>query len=349
MKVIDQEKVIEDQKDFLKMSPAPQAVTTSSSNESTADLVKVMIGALSANKIPVPEPSVFSGDPLKYSEWKFSFETLIDQKNIQDKEKIHYLRRYVSGQVKKALDGYFLLGTESVYATAWEILEERYGNPFAIAKSYRDKFQAWHKMGSRDSFELREFVDFLRSCEAATVHINALEILNDCNENRKILSKLPEWLAVRWNRMVIEIEEETNQFPSFSQFVKFLTREVKITCNPVTSLKALKLGEVENPKSQKHQSFGAKTLTTSTSEKPVITCIFCQKTGHILHKCRKLMEKSVSDRIKFVQAEKLCFGCLKLGHFSKNCKSRGVCDMCHKMHPTCLHEERIKKIKNYYK
>ncbi len=210
-----------------------------------------------------------------------------------------------------------------------------------IAKSYRDKLQAWHKIGSRDSFELREFVDFLRSCEAAMVHIKALKILNDYNENRKILSKLPEWLTVRWNRKVIEIEEEINQFPSFSQFVKFLTREVKIACNPVTSLQALKLGEVENPKFQKR--FVAKTLTTSTSENPVITCIFCQKTGHIVHKCRKLMEKSVSDKIKFVQAEKLCFGCLKPGHFSRNCKSRSVCDMCHKMHPTCLHEEQIKE------
>ncbi len=140
------------------------------------------------------------------------------------------------------------------------------------------------------------------------VHIKALEILNDYNENRKILSKLPEWLTVRWNCKVIEIEEGINQFPSFSQFVKFLTRGAEIACNPVTSLQALKLGEVENPKFQKHQNFVAKTLTTSTSEKPVITCIFCRKTGHIVHKCNKLMDKSVSDKIKFVQAEKLCFG-----------------------------------------
>ncbi len=83
MKVYDQEKVIEDQKDFLKMSPEPQVLTTSSSNESTADLVKVLVGALSANRIPVPEPSVFSRDPLEYSDWKLSFETLIDQKYIQ--------------------------------------------------------------------------------------------------------------------------------------------------------------------------------------------------------------------------------------------------------------------------
>ncbi len=55
------------------------------------------------------------------------------------------------------------------------------------------------------------------------------------------------------------------------------------------------------------------------------------------------MEKSISDRIEFVQAEKLCFGCLKLGHFSKICKSRSICDIFHKMYPTCLHKERIKE------
>lgn len=270
------------------MPPAPQVVTTSS-NDSTAELVKVLAGALSANRIPIPEPTVFSGDPLKYSDWKISFETLIDQKSIQDKEKIYYLRRYVSGQAKKAIDGYFLLGTESAYAAAVEILEERYGNPFTIAKAYRDKLQTWPKIGSKDSFELREFSDFLRSCEAAMVHIKALEILNDCNENRKILSKLPDWLTARWNRQVIEIEEATNQFPSFSQFVKFLTREVKIACNPLTSLQALKQDEAEKTKSSRHFNFAAKTLITSASEKYADTYLFCKRTGHTLHQYRKLM------------------------------------------------------------
>ena len=60
----------------LPVFPAPQAVTTSTS-ESTTELVKVLADALSANRIPVPEPSVFSGDPLKYSDWKLSFQILI--------------------------------------------------------------------------------------------------------------------------------------------------------------------------------------------------------------------------------------------------------------------------------
>ncbi|XP_042244222.1 uncharacterized protein LOC121880779 isoform X1 [Thunnus maccoyii] len=364
IQVYDQVKAVAEQKDTVKQekeednqasaptSPQPLYVPfipqagTTSSNDSTAELVRVLAGALSANRIPVPEPSVFTGDSLKYNDWKLSFETLIDQKNIQDKEKIYYLRRYVSGQAKKALDGYFLLGTESAYVAAWEILEERYGNPFTIAKSYRDKLQAWPRMGSKDSFELREFVDFLRSCEAAMVHIKSLEILNDCNENRKILSKLPDWLTARWNRKVIEVQENSNQFPSFSQFVKFLTREAKIACNPVTSLQSLKQTDAEKTKYQRPQSLGAKTLTTNSNERTNMSCIFCQKSGHTLHKCRKFMEKTVPDRIKFVQTERLCFGCLKSGHHSKSCNSRSVCDVCHKRHPTCLHAVRPKEEQN---
>lgn len=241
------------------------------------------------------------------------------------------------------MDGYFLLGTESSYAAAWEVLEERYGNPFTIAKAYRDKLQTWPKIGTKDSFDLREFVDFLRSCEAAMVHIKALEILNDCNENRKILTKLSDWLAERWNKMAVEEEEKSNQFPSFSQFVKFLTREAKIACNPVTSLQSLKQSEPEKTKIQKYPNFGSKSLTTTSKEKTATACPFCKKIGHTLRKCRKFVEKAVSDRVKFIQAERLCFGCLKFGHHSKGCNNRSVCDTCQKRHPTCLHEEREQK------
>ncbi|KAA0703644.1 hypothetical protein E1301_Tti015510 [Triplophysa tibetana] len=55
------------------------------------------------------------------------------------------------------------------------------------------------------------------------------------------------------------------------------------------------------------------------------------------------MQKAVSDRIKFIRVESLCFGCLRSGHQSKSCNSRSVCNICNKLHPTCLHEERDKK------
>ena len=33
----------------------------------------------------------------------------------------------------------------------------------------------------------------------------------------------------------------------------------------------------------------------------------------------------------------LCFGCLENGHSSKECKSRLICEICEKNHPTPLH------------
>lgn len=73
------------------------------------------------------------------------------------------------------------------------------------------------------------------------------------------------------------------------------------------------------------------------------------KNRHSLHKCYKLREKPVADRIKFMQSEKLCFGCLSPAHQSKSCSNRMVCDLCSKRHPTCLHEEHSKKDQNLKK
>lgn len=76
----------------------------------------------------------------------------------------------------------------------------------------------------------------------------------------------------------------------------------------------------------KKQTVGAKIFTTNTSERNL-----------------QVIEKPVADRVKFVQSEKLCFGCLIPGYHFKNCGNQMVCDTCSKRHPTCLHEDRSKQ------
>ncbi|KAJ8358380.1 hypothetical protein AAFF_G00011560 [Aldrovandia affinis] len=253
----EKEKVKHESSPLQHHSP-PQAATHPKQEDRTAALVRAFAESISASRLPVPEPATFNGDPLRFNDWKISFQTLIDRKNIPVEEKIYYLRKYIGGPAKKAIESYFLLGTGSAYHAAWAILEERYGNPFLIAKAFRDKLDAWPKISSKGSVELQELADFLRSCEAAMSQIRGLEVLNDCNENQKILVKLPDWLTSRWNRKVVEVEEQSHTFPSFSQFVKFLTREAKIACNPITSLHALKPSESEKIKVSTSRGPGAK-------------------------------------------------------------------------------------------
>ncbi|ROI37047.1 von Willebrand factor A domain-containing protein 5A [Anabarilius grahami] len=178
-------------------TPVPIAVTQLQQN---SDLVSILAEAISANHLPTPEPAMFTGDPLKFKDWQLSFETLIERKNIPKMERLYYLRKYLGGSAKKAVEGYLLVGTDEAYDSAWQLLEKRFGDPFTIGKCFRDKLHSWPKISSKDGCELREFADFLKSCEAAMPRIKTLEVLNDCMESQRILLKLPDWLVSRWRR-----------------------------------------------------------------------------------------------------------------------------------------------------
>lgn len=227
-------------------APATQALLNS--HEASNDLVRTLAEAITANRVPIPEPEVFKGDPLKYNDWKLSFFTLIDRKNLLTQEKLFFLRKYVGGSAKRAIEGHFLVGTETAYRAAWDILEDRFGNPFIVAKSYRDKIHTWHKIGPKDSENLREFVDFLSSVESAMPYVQGLQTLNDCVENQKIAVKLPDWLSSRWNREAMIYQDEHKMFPDFRYFVRFLSVEARIACNPITSLYAVKQIDQERTK-----------------------------------------------------------------------------------------------------
>lgn len=334
----------------MQQAAFKHAPPTTTSHDTSNDLVRTLAEAITANRIPIPEPAVFTGDPLKYNDWKLSFSTLVDRKNLPVQEKLFFLRKYVGGAAKRAIEGHFLVGTESAYLAAWTVLEDRFGDPFLIGKSYRDKIHAWHKIGPKDNQELLEFADFLSSVESAMPYVQGLQVLNDCVENQRIAAKLPDWCSSRWNRTVVTIQDETNAFPDFKVFVSFLRREARIACHPVTSWQAMnpkeektKSSEQDNYKGHRKRNIGAKTFTTSASERTDSKCPFCKKANHTLHKCRRFIEKPIEERIKFVQQEKLCFGCLEVGHHSKACKSRSTCDTCEKHHPTSLHQNRDKK------
>lgn len=206
---------------------APPTHTTIS-HDTYNDLVRTLAEAITVNCIPIPEPAVFTGDPLKYNDWKLSFSTLIDRKNLPVQEKLFFLRKYVGGAARKAIEGHFLVGTESAYLAAWTVLEDRFGNPFLTGKSYRDKIHAWRKIGPKDNQDLCEFADFLSSVESAMPYVQGLQVLNYCVEIQRKAAKLPNWCSSRWNRTVVTI-------PDFKVFVSFLRREARIACHPVTS------------------------------------------------------------------------------------------------------------------
>lgn len=162
-----------------------------------SQLAQAIQNSIAINRIPVPMPTVFSGDPINYIEWKASFSSLVDCKGISPADKLHLLKRYVTGPAQKCLEGIFYRSDEDAYKDAWRKLDQRYGPPFVVQRAFRDKLSKWPKISSKDAEGLRVFSDFLNACLQATPYVKGLEILSDCEENQKLLQRfLTGWQPV---------------------------------------------------------------------------------------------------------------------------------------------------------
>ena len=117
-----------------------EPATGSEEPPSNPDLLQVQLQTISRlleiqnqNRLPLPEPGIFTGDPLKYPVWVKALETLIESRAINSAEKLHFLGKYVSGEAKSVVEGFMLLDGDDAYEKAKKQLSKRFGNSFAVA------------------------------------------------------------------------------------------------------------------------------------------------------------------------------------------------------------------------
>ncbi|XP_039907300.1 uncharacterized protein LOC120746094 [Simochromis diagramma] len=325
-----------------------KAIPEMTMTQESVSLAQAIASSLSMNRLPVPEPATFSGDPLQFTDWKMSFINLIDRKPLPASEKMFYLKNYLAGEARKAVEGFFYQDSENAYKGAWKVLEDRYGNPFIIQKAFRDKLTRWPKISANDPLALREFGDFLKGCSEAIPHVKGLAILNDCEENHKLLKKLPEWIVRKWSQIVVDELDESGTYPNLACFTDFLSREARIACNPIASPLLMNFKPVDDRIPKRAKVFNTNMQPKSSAQekqdtnisKPKSPCPVCKSETHGISKCPIFTAKSVEDKRAFIHENRLCFGCLRKGHITKDCKRRHTCNICERRHPTCLHENR---------
>ena len=340
------------------------------------------------DSLPRPEPEVFKGDLLRYPMWIKSFETFIERKTKDPSERLYYLSKFTTDEAKEAVSGLLPLDSEEAYIEAKKILKSRFGDPFLVSNAYRRKISEWPRILPKDGPGLRRFSDFLQHCYTAMHSIKYLEVLNDPEENQRMLRKLPNHLVARWSRIVdkwIGEEREGGQdrealgppevnntdnarqakYPSFEEFCRFLKTEARIACNPITSLQATKEEDSKGngdkwrpnskfPKNKDSKDSGFRSFATGAEETKEgrerhreenkakrTTCLFCKAT-HDIDACDKFLCLPLTERRNFVQAKRLCWGCLKWGHINKDCRGKKACKTCNGPHPTSLHDQTWK-------
>ena len=111
---------------------------------------------------------------------------------------------------------------------------------------------------------------------------------------------------------------------------------------PKTTIFAIQVKINQSTNSEKN--LGADLADLASSDVPSIVCIFCQQ-NHALEDCHLLRWKPYQERIKFLSAKRLCFGCLWEKHVPRLCPERKICKIpnCTSKHPTVLHTSNIRE------
>ncbi|XP_077381716.1 uncharacterized protein LOC144021358 [Festucalex cinctus] len=123
--IADSSRVVQRPATFPIQVPKSNMVSTSPTQSDILYLAQALQDSVAMNRLPMPEPSTFTGDPVHFIEWKASFNALIDKKNISPADKLHYLKKYVEGPARNALDGIFYRNDSDAYKDAWERLNQR--------------------------------------------------------------------------------------------------------------------------------------------------------------------------------------------------------------------------------
>ena len=307
-------------------------------------IAEAIAEGMEAARLPTPHLTVFSGDPLGWPTWKVAFETVIEKRATNTNEKMLYLLQYLSGPPKKIVEGYQFVQTGDAYEEAKKILERRFGHPAVVADAFRKRLEGWPKIPPKDGSALREFADFLKTCELAMRCVEDLETLNKQHDNKQLLKVLPGWALPKWGVRVrdYQIKHGDSKFPPFSEFVKFVAETAEIQCLPVlTNLDTNRFTKdikARNPKTRFGNRKGddANTLATGANKGPTpkderkAACLCCGYRSHDLDSCRDFMKKPRNERIQFIIRKGLCLKCLTHGHIANEnkCESVPSCKKC---------------------
>ena len=282
------------------------------------------------------EPDKFDGrDPLSFPIWRISFEALTSNKAMTAAEKLNLLNKYLTGEAKAAIKGSLMLSPEEAYVESYRLLVSRYRDKSRLANNYLSQLRSWSKISGTDSVGLRRYVDFLNHGRTAMTGIKAMRVLNDESENINMIKKLPIWLGRKWTRRVATYREENEEYPSFSEFVDFLSREDRIAHDPAS--KALQ--KDDNTKNQmRGGSFASESRNAAGPGSTFGVCIYCSER-HPINSCDKFRLKPFEFRMRFIRENRLCFGCLNKGHHVRNCRIKKDCKVCRGRHPTVMHTD----------
>nr|XP_057943573.1 uncharacterized protein LOC131138569 [Doryrhamphus excisus] len=291
------------------------------------------------------QPRTFNGKPLTCINQKMATLSLTNR-DPRLTPNIVALNDYSYGDARHAIESSFSRHKEGPRHEALAVLQEGTRNHFILERPFREELRRWPKISNNDPLALKVFADFLKICNGAIPHEERAS-LNSCEENHKLLQKLPGRIIHKWSQIVVDELDTCGEYPNFACFTEFVNKEAQFVCNANTAPSIMNNDPLDS-RSLRRRSVKTSTQTNPDTQiasgiKVISVCFGCKNDGHDIARCPIFAAKTPECKKAFIHGNGLCFGCLKKGHFIKECKRRHICSTCHRHHPTSMHSTKIQR------
>lgn len=303
----------------------------------------------------------FDDRPEGYWAWKSSFLNSIEGSGLTCSEELDLLTKWLGPQSSahiKRIRAVHVNNPDLGLTMAWSRLQECYGSAEMIEKALLDRVAIFPKISNKDPQKLRELGDLLQELVSAQHEGNlpGLTYLDTARGLNPIVEKLPVGLQEKW------ISQGSNyklrhkvQFPPFTYFADFVSREAYIrndpsfslSCSAATTIKpdnaVKKMGNSRNVisshKTDVSSIFDSNTTETTKAKPDVSRQCPIHKKPHPLKHCRGFRNKTIEERKEFLKEAGTCFRCCSSNkHLAKDCKVAVQCKECNSdRHITALH------------
>ncbi|XP_063046862.1 uncharacterized protein LOC134440668 [Engraulis encrasicolus] len=336
-----------------QLQPQPQTPSTGTPSsphdrhmikvlENQNELTRLLMKQQLSSTLPQGNIPVFDGEVLEYKSFIHSFQNMIERKTDNNRDRLQFLIQYTKGQAQKLVKSCEYMAPDKGYQKALKLLKENFGNEYKICCAYLERALSWPHVKSEDAKSLQEYAMFIRSCCNAMDEMCYMEELDTVSTMKGIVGKLPFKLKERWRSKAFDLQQQRKSRVRILDLVSFMEDQARIAGDPMFGdlLDQPTTGKSKAPTKSQPSSSSYFTSVTLPPKVPKsnTSCHFCS-SKHALDRCKKFKEKAQRDKLNFLKARGICFGCLTPGHISKDCSRRLTCSMCKQSHPSTLHIE----------
>ncbi|VVC30476.1 Peptidase aspartic, putative,Aspartic peptidase domain,Protein of unknown function DUF1759,Zinc finger [Cinara cedri] len=280
----------------------------------------------------------FHGNIYEWISFRDRFVETVDRRTtLSDIEKLYYLVGCCEGVALETIQS--IPVSDQNYKLAWSTLQERFDKPGLLAYSIIEKLLSAPRATSETSVELNKVLTVFDES------LSLLESMKIPNLADFILFSIASRCLPTDSIKLFEAQLD-NTFPTVQDLLRFMKLRMAIleciprepTSKPTDSYKTTKdsykttKGEPHESKTSLHTS-----MVTSSSLSHVSQPCKCCKGTHDLTSCSKFKGWSHELRNKWARDQRICFRCLRSGHWAFVCKSRILCSQCSRWHHSLLH------------